>query len=102
MTAGRRVLSIWFPKLAIERWSKGTDCPPDHPAVLTIEGAHGPIIHAVTAAAAERGARAGARLTDARAIDPALAVYPADPDGDGAALTRLARWAGRWSPLVEV
>ena len=56
----------------------------------------------MTPAAAERGARAGARLTDARALDPALVAMPADPDGDAALLERLARWAGRWSPLVEV
>ena len=70
--------------------------------VLTVESAHGPIIHAVAAAAAERGARAGARLTDARALDPALVALPADPAGDAALVERLAIWAGRWSPLVEV
>ncbi|MFP5329805.1 MAG: DNA polymerase Y family protein [Alphaproteobacteria bacterium] len=98
----RPILSIWFPALAIERWAKSSECGPDHPVVLTIEGAHGPVIHAVTRAAAERGARPGARLTDARALDPALVAVPADPDGDRALLERLARWAQRWSPLVEV
>jgi protein ImuB len=42
------------------------------------------------------------RLTDARALDPKLQAEPADPVGDTALLKRLARWAGRWSPLVEV
>jgi protein ImuB len=96
------VLSIWLPGLAIERWAKSSDSAPDAPVVLTVEGTHGLIIHAVTKAAAERGARAGARLTDARALDPALVAVPADPSGDAALLQRLARWAGRWSPLVEV
>jgi len=98
----RRVLSIWLPHLAVERWARSSDFGPDDPVVLTIEGTHGPIIHAVTQAAAERGARAGSRLTDARAIDPALIAVPADPAGDEAMVERLARWAGRWSPLVEV
>ena len=97
-----RLLSIWLPKLAIERWAKASGSPPDSPVVLTVEATHGPVIHAVTSAAAERGARPGARLTDARAIDPALVAIPADPDGDVALLERLARWARRWSPLVEV
>ena len=70
--------------------------------MLTVEGTHGPIIHAVTRAAGERGARADARLTDARALDPALVAEPADPDGDAALVQRFAHWAGRWSPLVEV
>jgi protein ImuB len=98
----RRIASIWLPHLAIERWAKGSDLAPDAPVVLTVEGMHGPIIHAVTKAAAERGARAGARLTDARALDPALLAVPADPAGDAALIQRLAKWAGRWSPLVEV
>ena len=98
----RRILSVWLPHLAVERWSKASGFAPDDPVVLTVEGTHGPIIHAVTRSAAERGACAGARLTDARALDPALVAVPADPDGDAAAMQRLARWAARWSPLVEV
>ena len=97
----RRVAFIWLPHLAIERWAKNADLPPDSPVVLTLEGPHGLIIHAVTKAAAERGARPGARLADARALDPALVAAPADPEGDSALVQRLARWAGRWSPLVE-
>lgn len=97
-----RVCSIWLPHLPFERWAKSSDYAPDAPIVLTIEGTHGPIIHAVTKAAAERGARAGARLTDARALDPALVAVLADPEGDAMLVQRLARWAGRWSPLVEV
>ena len=97
-----RVCSIWLPHLAVERWAKSSGYPPDAPVVLTIEGAHGPVIHAVTRAAAERGARVGARVTDARALDPALIAVAADPEGDAALVQRLARWAGRWSPLVEI
>lgn len=98
-----------MPALAIERWSKRTGGAPDAcpeqsrraPVVLTVEGPHGPIIHAATSAAAERGARRGTRLTDARALDPALVAVPADPAGDEALMQRLAKWASRWSPLVE-
>ncbi|HET9459149.1 MAG TPA: DNA polymerase Y family protein, partial [Sphingomicrobium sp.] len=98
----KRVLSIWLPNLPIDRWAKSSECAPDQPVVLTVEGVHGPVIHAVTRSAAQRGARPGARLTDARALDPALVALPADPQGDKALLERLARWAQRWSPLVEL
>lgn len=98
----RRIASIWLPGLAIERWAKTADCAPDAPVILTVEGTHGPIIYAVTREAAERGARPGARVTDAKALDPALMPMPADPEGDAALVQALARWAGRWSPLVEV
>jgi protein ImuB len=98
----KRIASIWLPNLAVERWAKSTDCAPEAPVVLTVEGTHGPVIHAVTQGTAARGARVGARLTDARALDPALIAAPADPDGDAALVQRLAKWASRWSPLVEV
>jgi len=104
MKSEARILSVWWPHLAIERWRRtsGRDVAPDAPVVLTVEGTHGPVIYAVTKAAAESGARAGARLTDARALDPGLVAVPADPAGDAALVERLARWAARWSPLVEV
>ena len=90
-----------MPHLAIERWAN-SDYPPEAPVVLTVEGTHGLLIHAVPPAAAERGARPGAWLTDARALDPSLIAVPADPEGDAALVDRVAKWAGRWSPLVEV
>ena len=37
-------------------------------------------------------------LAEARAQLPELDVQPADPDGDAAALKRLAAWCGRYSP----
>ncbi|HEU4809937.1 MAG TPA: DUF6504 family protein [Sphingomicrobium sp.] len=98
----KRIASIWFPHLAVERWAKWSDFGPDDPVVLTVEGTHGPVIHAVTKSAATRGAKVGARLTDARALDPALVVVPADPEGDGAFFQRLAKWTQRWSPVVEI
>ena len=91
-----------MPHLAIERWRKASNTPPETPVSLVLEAAHGQLIHAVTATAAERGAAVGMRLTDARALDPKLLAEPADPAGDAALLKRLARWAGCWSPLVEV
>ena len=75
---------------------------PEAAVALVIEAAHGQLIHAVTPAAARRGAHPGMRLTDARALDPKLQAESADPAGDAALLKRLARWAGRWSPLIEV
>ena len=101
---GKRIVSIWWPRLAIERWARtrGSDLPPDAPVVLVVEAAHGQLIHAATDAALEAGARVGARLTDARALSPGLAAVPADVAGDSALVERLARWAGRWSPLVEI
>ncbi|MEO5810454.1 MAG: DNA polymerase Y family protein [Sphingomicrobium sp.] len=97
----RRILSLWLPRLAIERWAKTAE-QPDAPVALIDEAAHGPVIGAVNKAAAAGGARRGMRLTDARALDPALQAVAADRAGDTVLLARLARWASRWSPLVEI
>ena len=91
-----------MPHLAIERWAKVSGAPAEVRVALVDEGAHGQLVSAVTTAAQDAGARPGMRLTDARALDPGLVAVAADGDGDHALLERLARWASRWSPLVEV
>jgi len=92
-----------LPRLAIERWLKASGAPDEADGtwrvVLVVEAAHGQLVHAATQAA---GIRRGTRLTDARALDPGLQAVAADVAGDAALLVRLARWASRWSPLVEV
>ncbi|WP_265569425.1 DUF6504 family protein [Sphingomicrobium nitratireducens] len=106
-----RIVSIWLPRLSIERWAKIERArrqdedfidPEGRRLALTREGAHGLLVHAVTDAAAAAGARPGQRLTDARALDPALEAVPCDHGGDTVLLERLARWATRWSPHVEI
>ena len=89
----------------MDRWRRtpaARDVPPDTPFALVLEAAHGPVIHAGNADAMIHGARAGMRLTDARALNPALQIAPADLAAEAAQISDMARWAGRWSPLVEV
>lgn len=75
--------------------------PDDAPLALTLAGPRGLVLHAVNAAAEAAGMHAGMALADARALLPSLATRPADPGGDAAALDRLARWCGRYSPWVR-
>ena len=87
----------------MERWrarASRVRTPPadDVPVVLAREGAHGPVVHAASAAALARGVREGVRVVDAQAVHPDLHVEPADPEGDRAALGRLVLWARRWGP----
>lgn len=77
--------------------------PGDRTALALVhEGPHGPVIHAVNAAAQAAGVHGGARVTDMRAICPELRVEDADPAGDCRALKRLALWSRRWCPWVAV
>ncbi|WP_336985564.1 DNA polymerase Y family protein [Altererythrobacter aquiaggeris] len=105
--SGRRIVSTWFPRLALDRWRKINAGSADHPAdstplALVSEGAHGTVIDAVNAAAREAGAKPRQRLTDARAIYPLLEVHQSDHDGDAVLLERLTHWAHRWSPWTAI
>jgi len=100
---GRAIVSIWFPNFAIDRWTRivsrrGEAALADAPTVLVTEGAHGPRIDAANPPAAAIGARAGARLTDARMLDPAIVAVPSDHMGDDATLEKMALAAQRWGP----
>lgn len=90
-------MAIWCARLAIDRWQLA-EGPRSDPVALISEGAHGPRITAINAAAREAGVRPGTMLTDARALCPELAAAPADPAGDLALLEKLALWAQRWGP----
>lgn len=70
--------------------------------MLAAVSRHGQRVTAADPAAERAGIAPDMPLADARALCPALAVAPADPDGDAAALRRLALWCGRWSPWTAV
>ena len=71
---------------------------PDEPFVLAATVGNRRLVTAADAAAQAMGIAPGLALADARALHPALAVAPADPAGDAAALARLAAACGRYSP----
>ena len=103
----RRITAIHLTDFAMARWlrwaaSRGDAPPDDLPTALAVEGAHGPVIHAVTRAAALAGVHPGARVVDMRALVPSLRVEFADRAGDAAALARLMLWCRRWCPWTAV
>lgn len=110
---GRRIVCIFLPSLAMERWQilskwaaieRATTAQQDelsgqvHALALARQGTHGPVIHAVNAMAREQGVHAGERVVDMRALCPALTVHDADIPGDEAALDQLVLWVRRWCP----
>src|SRR5690606_31180339 len=105
--AAARIMAVWLPRLAIDRWRRLQGCAKGEgadasPLVLIAETAHGPRIEAANDAGLEAGARPGMRLADARTLCPALRVAPADPEGDRTLLGRLAEWAQHWGPWAAV
>ena len=99
MRMTRRILSLWLPALAMDRWRLAHENEDDsQPRVLISDTAHGPRIEAANRAGMAAGARKGMMLADARTLCPALLTAPTDPAGDLAFLERLAIWAMRWGP----
>ncbi len=111
----RRVVSVWLPRFATDRMANRPGAgrgdplaPPPRAApkaipAATVTQARGAWrLAAVNAAAARMGLTPGLSLADARAQVPALDTIPADPAADARALTRLARWAGRYTPWTAV
>lgn len=59
------------------------------------------VLAAVCPAALALGLRPGQTAAQAQAGVPGLAVVEADPEGDRAALDRLAAWCLRYAPIVQ-
>lgn len=94
----RRLLSIWFPRLASDTSLRTR--PVEGPFALTHRSGNADHLHCLNTAASARGLTRGMALADARAICPDLATRPADLAREAAALASLRRWAGRYAPMV--
>jgi protein ImuB len=74
--------------------------PSDRPLVTFASDGRRLTLAACDAAARAAGLAPGLPLAEARARLPGLLAAPADPGADAAALTRLAWWGLRYTPLV--
>src|SRR3954470_19168400 len=96
----RRILSLWFPRLAAERVLRSEPEVAEQPLAVVANQRGALILASLTAAAEAAGLRPGMALGDARAIHPDLVTRPENPRRDAAFLATLRRWAGRFSPWV--
>ncbi|HEU0220895.1 MAG TPA: DNA polymerase Y family protein [Paracoccaceae bacterium] len=97
-SSARRILSLWFPRLAAERVLRREAC--EAPLAIVAPEGQRQVLASLTAAAEAAGLRRGMALTDARAICPGLVTRPAAPFAEAAFVAALRRWAGRFSPWV--
>jgi protein ImuB len=98
--AARRILSLWFPRLAAERVLRQRRDTLPLPLAIVADRGGAQVLVALSAEAAAAGLTEGQALRDATAICPGLLTRPADPLAEAQFLTRLRRWAGRFSPWV--
>ncbi|MBI3676001.1 MAG: DNA polymerase Y family protein [Proteobacteria bacterium] len=112
---GRRILALWFPRLATDRlqrrWKtletqQASD--PSHktgskpPLVVVTKNANALRLSAVDRKATSLGLSAGMPLANARAMLPTLKVMTANEPADLKLLERIADWCDRFSPLVAL
>ncbi|WP_091427403.1 Y-family DNA polymerase [Aliiroseovarius sediminilitoris] len=94
----RRVVSLWFPRLASDRVLR--QCPIEGPFALTLKQQNSNRIYCLNAAAEKQGLHQGMPYADARAFFPSLQSREAEIEKDQQFLRILCRWALRYCPWV--
>lgn len=98
--ANRRILTLWFPRLAAERALRLRRGGLVRALAVVGDQAGGQVLTSLDAGAQAAGLQRGQPLRDAMAMCPDLVTVPADPVAEAAFLTVLRRWAGKFSPWV--
>lgn len=96
----RRVVSIWFPRLASDRFLR--QYPVDGPFALTLKQSNANRLYCLNQDASQQGLEQGMSYSDARAFCPSLKSAPARPQEDADFLHVLRRWATRYCPWVGI
>ena len=97
----RRILSLWFPRLAAERCLRDRRGLPTGPFAVAGDVQSAQVLVSLSAEASAVGLTRGQPLRDAHAMCPGLETRLANPELDRAFLALLRRWAGKFSPWVS-
>ena len=96
--SNRRILSLWFPRLAAERVLRRRAVALPVPFAVVGDQHGAQVLTSLNPEAEAAGLRLGQPLRDATAMCPGLQTVAADPLAEAAFLTVLRRWAGKFSP----
>jgi len=111
----RRILSLWLPRLPIDRIKRvkilsgeavtgsreeNASSPVNEPSIVVSKQNNMLRIFALDDAAARLGLDIGLPLANARAICPQVQVYDADEAADAHTLSAIAEWCDGFTPLV--
>jgi len=94
----RRIVSLWFPKLASDRILRVRSINTPFALIHTHKNARQ--IYCLNNEAEQQGLDKGMSLSDARALCPDLLTSLANPQADAHFLVALARWVKRYCPWV--
>jgi protein ImuB len=101
----RRILSLWLPRLPIDRIKRRCASPDragEGPSIVVAKENNALLIYCLDDAAARFGLHVGLPLANARAICPHLKVFDADEAADAGTLDDIAGWCDRFTPLVAL
>jgi len=96
----RRVVSLWFPRLASDRVLRHR--PLDGPFALTLKQSNANRLYCLNTEATHQGLHQGMSHSDARAFCPRLQTARADLLQDQRFLQILRRWATRYCPWIGI
>jgi protein ImuB len=98
----KRFVSIWFPYLKTDRWSRRNTEWKELPFVLSTPDHGRMMISAINHHAHQKGIQLGMAVADARVIIPDLLVMNDDPLIAEKTLLALAEWLIRFTPVVGI
>ncbi len=96
----RRILSLWFPRLAVERVLRQRRDALSLPFAVVGERGNRQVLISLSPEAEAAGLRQDQPLRDATAMCPGLVTVPENRAADEAFLRSLCRWAGKFTPWV--
>ncbi|WP_348270397.1 DNA polymerase Y family protein [Microvirga sp. BSC39] len=97
------MVSVYLPTWPTDRFRRQHGGPPpSEPLVTALSAGSARRIGTACAAAQALGLNSGLPIAQAQARIPNLHIIEAAPEGDEAALGRLAQWAIAYSPIVAV
>ena len=97
----RRILSLWFPRLGAEQLLRSAICDPNIPFAVVQNKSQAQVLLSLSQAASAAGLHPGQPLRDAQAMCHTLVTRSQNPSSEALFLTRLQRWAGKYSPWVN-
>jgi protein ImuB len=99
----KRIISLWFPKLATDRLVRRGEKDWSARAAATVAWSDGcPRLAAVNPHARAAGLRVDMRLADARALLPDLVTTGATSESDRQLIESIAGWCDRYTPWVAI
>lgn len=101
MLSNRRILSLWFKRLSVERVIRNEGIDLDLPVVVIIKKGNKDIVYSLNKAAELLGLFIGQPMHDTILKCPDVIIRFADLDEDQRFLSLLARWLEKYSPWIR-